>query len=66
MYNERRTDLNVSSCPKCGTRLVCGIVIITGFHQCPKCKRHWVIQMRKDKVSVVRASIHFEESDELS
>ena len=61
MQKELRTDLNVSNCPKCGTRLMCGIVIITGFHQCPKCKRHWVIQMKKDKVSVTRASIHFGE-----
>ena len=62
MQKELRTDLNVSNCPKCGTRLMCGKIIVTGLQKCPKCNRHWVIHMEKDKMSVVRASVHFGES----
>ena len=61
MQKELRTDLNVASCPKCGTRLMCGRIIITGLQKCLKCDRHWVIHMEKNKMSVVRASVHFEE-----
>ena len=66
MQKELRTDLNVSSCPKCGTRLMCGKIIVTGLHKCSRCNRHWVIQMEKNKVTVTRASVHFEELGELA
>lgn len=58
---ELRTELNIANCPKCGSRLMCGKIIVTGLQKCPKCDRHWVIHMEKNKLSVVRASVHFEE-----
>ena len=62
MQKELRTDLSVSNCPKCGTRLMSGKIVVTGLLKCSKCNRHWVIYMEKDKMSVVRASVHFGES----
>lgn len=41
---------------------MCGKIIVTGLQKCSKCNRHWVIHMEKDKMSVVRASVHFGES----
>ena len=58
-------DLNVSNCPRCGTRLIRGRIIVTGLLKCSKCDRHWVIQMDKNKVTVTRASVHFEKFEEL-
>lgn len=55
----RKVDLNICNCPRCGTRLMYGKIIVTGLLKCVKCNRHWVIQMEKDKVSVTRASLHF-------
>ena len=52
MTSDQRMDLNISNCPKCGTRLMCGKIIVTGYHQCPKCRRHWVIEMERNKVTV--------------
>ena len=65
MLNDLRSELHVSSCPKCGTRLMCGKIIVTGLHKCSRCNRHWVIQMEKNKVTVTRASLHFEKPEEL-
>ena len=65
MLNDLRSEHHVSSCPKCGTRLMCGKIIVTGLHKCSRCNRHWVIQMEKNKVSVTRASLHFEKLEEL-
>ena len=60
-----RADLNVSNRPRCGTRLMCGKIIVTGLHKCSRCNRHWVIQMEKNKVTVTRAALHFEKPEEL-
>lgn len=60
-----RADLNISNCPRCGSRLMYGKIIVTGLLKCSKCRRHWVIQMEKNKVSVTRASLHFEKLEEL-
>ena len=65
MLNDLRSELHVSSCPKGGTRLMCGKIIVTGLHKCSRCNRHWVIQMEKNKVSVTRASLHFEKLEKL-
>ena len=51
MLNDFRSELHVSSCPKCGTRLMCGKIIVTGLHKCSKCNRHWVIQIERNKVT---------------
>ena len=40
---------------------LCGKIIVTGLQKCSKCNRHWVIQMEKNKISVTRASLYFEE-----
>ncbi len=40
---------------------MCGKIIVIGYHQCPKCKRHWVIEMEHNKVIVTRASKFFED-----
>ena len=55
-----KNGLSRSNCPRCGTRLMCGKIIVTGYHRCSKCKRHWVIEIEKNKVTVTRASIYFE------
>lgn len=65
MQKDIRSDLSVSNCPRCGTRLMCGKIIVTGLHKCSRCNRHWVIQMEKNKASVTRASLHFEKLEEL-
>ena len=65
VQNNLPKDLNVSNCPRCGTRLIRGRIIVTGLLKCSKCDRHWVIQMEKNKVSVTRASLHFEKLEEL-
>ena len=65
MCEYRRSDLNISNCPRCGSRLMYGKIIVTGLLKCSKCRRHWVIQMEKNKVSVTRASLHFEKLEEL-
>ena len=65
MQKDIRSNLGVSNCPRCGTRLMCGKIIVTGLHKCSRCNRHWVIQMEKNKVSVTRASLHFEKLEEL-
>ena len=54
-------DLNISNCPKCGTQLMCGRIIVMGYHQCPKCRRHWVIEMERNKVTVTQAGFYFED-----
>ena len=59
-------DLNCSTCPRCGTRLIRGGFIVTGLDKSPKCDRHWVIQMERNKVTVTRASVHFEKLGELA
>ena len=41
--------------------LLSGKIIVTGLQKCSKCNRHWVIQMEKNKISVTRASLYFEE-----
>ena len=61
MTSDQRMDLNISNCPKCGTRLMCGIIIVTGYHQCPKCRQHWVIEMERNKVTVTQADFYFED-----
>lgn len=61
MQNDFRSELYISTCPRCGTRLMCGKIIVTGLQKCSKCNRHWVIQMEKNKISVTRASLYFEE-----
>ena len=61
MASDQRINLSVSNCPTCGTRLMCGKIIVIGYHQCPKCKRHWVIEMAHNKVIVTRASKFFED-----
>ena len=61
MTSDQRINLSVSNCPKCGTRLMCGKIIVIVYHQCPKCKRHWVIEMEHNKVIVTRASKFFED-----
>ena len=65
VQNNLPKDLNVSNCPRCGTRLIRGRIIVTGLLKCSKCDRHWVIQMEKNKVTVTRASVHFEKFEEL-
>ena len=65
VQNNLPKDLNVSNCPRCGTRLIRGRIIVTGLLKCSKCDRHWVIQMEKNKVTVTRASLHFEKPEEL-
>ena len=65
MCEYQRSDLNISNCPRCGSRLMYGKIIVTGLLKCSKCRRHWVIQMKKNKVSVTRASLHFEKLEEL-
>ena len=65
VQNNLPKDLNVSNCPRCGTRLIRGRIIVTGLLKCSKCDRHWVIQMEKNKVTVTRASVHFEKLEEL-
>ena len=44
-----KNELSMSNCPRCGTRLMCGKIIVTGYHRCSKCKRHWVIEIEKIK-----------------
>lgn len=61
MQNDFRSELYISTCPQCGTRLMCGKIIVTGLQKCSKCNRHWVIQMEKNKLSITRASLYFEE-----
>ena len=61
MTSDQRINLNVSNCPKCGTRLMCGRIIVTGYQQCPKCKRHWIIELEHNKVLITRASKYFED-----
>ena len=65
VQNNLPKDLNVSNCPRCGTRLIRGRIIVTGLLKCSKCDRHWVIQMEKNKVTVTRVSVHFEKFEEL-
>ena len=36
-------EVLISTCPKCGTRLMSGKIIIGGLLQCAKCKRHWQV-----------------------
>ena len=50
MCEYQRSDLNISNCPRCGSRLMYGKIIVTGLLKCSKCRRHWVIQMEKNKV----------------
>lgn len=38
-------EVLISTCPKCGTRLMSGKIIIGGLLQCAKCKRHWQVEM---------------------
>ena len=64
MTSDQRINLSVSNCPKCGTRLMCGKIIVTGLHKCSKCNRHWVIQIERNKVTVTRASVHFEKFED--
>ena len=66
MQKDLPKDMNVSNCPRCGTRLIRGRIIVTGLLKCSKCDRHWVIQMEKDKVTVTRASVHFLKNSESS
>lgn len=66
MQKDLPKDMNVSNCPRCGTRLMCGKIIVTGLHKCSRCNRHWVIQIERNKVTVTRASVHFEELGELA
>ncbi len=61
MTSDQRMNLNISNCPKCGTRLMCGRIIVMGYHQCPKCRRHWVIEMERNKVTVTHAGFYFED-----
>ena len=65
MRHVQRQDLHISTCPKCVTRLICGRIIVAGYHQCPKCKRYWVIEMDDDKVIVTPATRYFEEVEKL-
>ncbi|MCD8191158.1 MAG: hypothetical protein LUD78_13255 [Clostridiales bacterium] len=46
----------ISTCPQCGTRLMCGKVIISGLLQCSRCKRHWLVEMDADKVLIKRVT----------
>ena len=61
MTSDQRMDLNISNCPKCSTQLMCRKIIVTGYHQCPKCRRRWVIEMERNKVTVTQAGFYFED-----
>jgi len=53
MPNENLQDeLIISTCPKCGTRLMSGRLIVGGMLQCAKCKRYWQVEMDADQVTV--------------
>ncbi|OUP29878.1 hypothetical protein B5F27_02050 [Faecalibacterium sp. An192] len=54
-----KNELSMSNCPRCGTRLMCGKIIVTGYHRCPKCKRHWIIEIAQSSVKVTEAYFHF-------
>ena len=66
MVSNRKADLNICNCPRCGSRLMYGKIIVTGLLKCSKCSRHWVVQMEKNKVTVTRASLHFKELEGLA
>ncbi|MCD7864983.1 MAG: hypothetical protein LUG54_03010 [Clostridiales bacterium] len=57
MQNENIQDeLIISTCPKCGTRLMSGKLLVGGMLQCAKCKRHWMVEMDEDQVVVRKYS----------
>lgn len=35
MQNDFRSELYISTCPRCGTRLMCGKIIVTGLQNVP-------------------------------
>ena len=45
----------ISTCPKCGTRLMSDKIIIGGLLQCAKCKRHWQVEMDADRLIVKKS-----------
>jgi len=55
---ESSGNLIISTCPRCGTRLICGQVVIGGQQQCPKCKRYWLVEMNHDTVIIRRFQHH--------
>ncbi|MCD7764776.1 MAG: hypothetical protein LUG56_07165 [Lachnospiraceae bacterium] len=45
----------ISTCPRCGTRLMCGRVVVGGLQQCTRCKRRWLVELSAEQVIVTRA-----------
>lgn len=56
--DESSNNLIISTCPRCGTRLICGQVVIGGKQQCSKCKRYWLVEMNPEIVIIRRFQHH--------
>lgn len=53
-----QSPLVISTCPICGTRLMCGRLIKGGFQKCSRCKNCWIVEMTVDRVVIEKAPPH--------